>query len=47
LAQDAGWVRSTLAPLVRAHEVEALGYLHMSLRQPLGTRLASTVKILA
>jgi 8-hydroxy-5-deazaflavin:NADPH oxidoreductase len=34
-------------PLARAHELEALGYLHMALQQPLGTGFSSAVKILA
>ena len=34
-------------PLARAHELEALGYLHMTLQGSLGTGFASTVKILA
>ena len=34
-------------PLRRARELEALGYLHMALQQPLGTDFGSTVKVLA
>jgi predicted dinucleotide-binding enzyme len=34
-------------PLARAHELEALGYLHMTLQQPLGTGFGSAVKFLA
>lgn len=34
-------------PLARAHQLEALGYLHMTLQGSLGTGFASTVKILA
>ena len=34
-------------PLVRAHELEALGFLHMALQGPLGTGFASTVKVLS
>ena len=34
-------------PLARARELEALGFLHMALQEPLGTNFASTVKILA
>ena len=34
-------------PLARAHELEALGYLHMSLQESLGTGFGSTVKVLA
>lgn len=33
-------------PLARAHELEALGYLHMSLQESLGTSYGSTVKVL-
>ncbi len=38
-AIDAGSLR-------RARELEALGFLHMALQEPLGTNFASTVKIL-
>jgi predicted dinucleotide-binding enzyme len=34
-------------PLARARELEALGYLHMALQDPLGTGFSSTVKVLA
>jgi len=34
-------------PLARAHELEALGYLHMALQDKLGTGFGSTVKVLA
>jgi predicted dinucleotide-binding enzyme len=34
-------------PLARAHELEALGYLHMALQDKLGTGFGSTVKLLA
>ena len=34
-------------PLARAHELEAVGYLHMALQQPLGTGFGSTVKVLS
>jgi 8-hydroxy-5-deazaflavin:NADPH oxidoreductase len=44
----AGGLRAVDAgPLARAHELEALGYLHMSLQQPLGTGFGSAVKFLA
>jgi 8-hydroxy-5-deazaflavin:NADPH oxidoreductase len=33
-------------PLARAHELEALGYLHMAIQEPLGTGFASTIKLL-
>jgi 8-hydroxy-5-deazaflavin:NADPH oxidoreductase len=45
---EAGGLRAVDAgPLARAHELEALGYLHMTLQQPLGTGFASAVKFLA
>ncbi len=34
-------------PLARAHELEALGFLHMVLQEPLGTGFGSTVKVLS
>jgi NADPH-dependent F420 reductase len=34
-------------PLARARELEAVGYLHMALQQPLGTGFGSAVKIVA
>jgi 8-hydroxy-5-deazaflavin:NADPH oxidoreductase len=33
-------------PLRRAHQLEALGYLHIALQEQLGTGYASAVKIL-
>jgi predicted dinucleotide-binding enzyme len=33
--------------LARAHELEALGYLHMAVQNGLGTGFASAVKLLA
>ena len=47
LAEDGGLRGVDAGPLARAHELEAVGYLHMALQQPLGTGFASTVKILA
>jgi predicted dinucleotide-binding enzyme len=45
---EAGGLRAIDAgPLARAHELEALGYLHMTLQQPLGTGFGSAVKFLA
>ena len=45
---EAGGLRAVDAgPLARAHELEALGYLHMTLQQPLGTGFGSAVKFLA
>lgn len=47
LASDGGLRPVDAGPLKRAHELEALGYLHMVLQQPLGTNFASAVKLLA
>jgi hypothetical protein len=33
--------------LKRAREIEALGYLHMAIQQPLGTGFSTTVKVLS
>jgi hypothetical protein len=30
-----------------AHELEALGYLHMALQQPLGTGFSTAIKVVA
>lgn len=47
LVSDGGLRPIDAGPLKRARELEALGYLHMTLQQPLGTNFASTVKLLA
>jgi predicted dinucleotide-binding enzyme len=47
LASDGGLRPVDAGPLARAHELEALGYLHMALQEPLGTGFASTVKFVA
>jgi 8-hydroxy-5-deazaflavin:NADPH oxidoreductase len=47
LASDGGLNPIDAGPLARAHELEALGYLHMALQQPLGTNFASAVKVVA
>jgi predicted dinucleotide-binding enzyme len=47
IVTDAGLRPIDAGPLKRAHELEALGYLHMALQQPLGTGFASAVKVLA
>ena len=47
LVSDGGLRAIDAGPLKRAHELEALGYLHMTLQQSLGTNFASTVKLLA
>jgi 8-hydroxy-5-deazaflavin:NADPH oxidoreductase len=45
---ESGGLRAVDAgPLARAHELEALGYLHMAVQNGLGTGFASAVKILA
>ncbi|HEY7074588.1 MAG TPA: NAD(P)-binding domain-containing protein [Solirubrobacteraceae bacterium] len=45
---EAGGLRPLDAgPLARAHELEALGYLHMALQEPLGTGFSSALKVLA
>jgi 8-hydroxy-5-deazaflavin:NADPH oxidoreductase len=46
IVTDAGLRPIDAGPLARAHELEALGYLHMALQQPLGTGFSSTVKVL-
>jgi 8-hydroxy-5-deazaflavin:NADPH oxidoreductase len=47
LAESGGLRPVDAGPLVRARELEALGYLHMALQQSLGTGFGSTVKVLA
>ena len=47
LAEDGGLRAVDAGPLARAHELEALGYLHMALQQTLGTGFSSAIKILA
>jgi 8-hydroxy-5-deazaflavin:NADPH oxidoreductase len=47
LVEDGGLRAVDAGPLARAHELEALGYLHMALQQPLGTGFGSAVKVLA
>jgi 8-hydroxy-5-deazaflavin:NADPH oxidoreductase len=46
LANEAGLRGVDAGPLRRARELEALGFLHMTLQQSLGTGYASTVKFL-
>jgi 8-hydroxy-5-deazaflavin:NADPH oxidoreductase len=46
LATDAGLRAIDAGPLRRARELEALGYLHMAIQEPLGSNFASTVKVL-
>ncbi|MCA1703597.1 MAG: NADPH-dependent F420 reductase [Actinobacteria bacterium] len=47
LVRDGGLRPVDAGPLARAHELEALGFLHMVLQEPLGTGFASTIKILS
>jgi NADPH-dependent F420 reductase len=47
LVEDGGMRAVDAGPLARARELEALGYLHMALQDPLGTGFSSTVKVLA
>jgi predicted dinucleotide-binding enzyme len=47
LVEDGGLRAVDAGPLARARELEALGYLHMALQQPLGTGFSSAVKVLA
>jgi NADPH-dependent F420 reductase len=47
LVQDGGMRAIDAGPLARAHELEALGYLHMALQQPLGTGFASAIKVIS
>jgi 8-hydroxy-5-deazaflavin:NADPH oxidoreductase len=47
LVEDAGLRPIDAGPLRRARELEALGYLHMALQQPLAGNFGTAVKILA
>jgi 8-hydroxy-5-deazaflavin:NADPH oxidoreductase len=47
VARDGGLNPVDTGSLQRARELEALGFLHMTLQEPLGTGFASTVKIVA
>ena len=47
LAGDGGLRAVDAGPLARAHELEALGFLHMALQESLGTGYGSTVKVLS
>jgi 8-hydroxy-5-deazaflavin:NADPH oxidoreductase len=46
LVEDVGLRAVDAGPLRRARQLEALGYLHMGVQEPLGTGYASAVKIL-
>jgi hypothetical protein len=47
LASDGGLRPIDAGPLRRAHQLEALQYLHIAIQQALGTGFQSTVKVLA
>jgi predicted dinucleotide-binding enzyme len=47
LAESGGLRPVDAGPLARARELEALGYLHMTIQQPLGTGFGSAVKVIA
>jgi NADPH-dependent F420 reductase len=46
LAEDGGLRVIDAGPLARAHELEALGYLHMARQEPLGTGFSSAIKVM-
>jgi 8-hydroxy-5-deazaflavin:NADPH oxidoreductase len=45
LVADAGLRPIDIGPLARAQELEQLGFLHISIQQPLGLGFASTIKL--
>ena len=47
LVETSGMRAVDTGALTRAHELEALGFLHMALQQPLGTGFGSAIKVLA
>jgi predicted dinucleotide-binding enzyme len=47
LVKDGGMRVIDAGPLRRARELEALGYLHMAVQQPLGTSFASAMKVIS
>jgi NADPH-dependent F420 reductase len=47
LVEDGGLNPIDVGPLRRARELEALGFLHMTLQQPLGTGFSSAIKVVA
>ena len=47
IVADGGLRPIDAGPLKRAREIEALGYLHMAIQQPLGTGFMTTFKVLA
>ncbi len=46
IASDGGLRPVDAGPLARAHELEALGYLHMAIQESLGTGYGSAIKVL-
>lgn len=47
LVEDAGLRAVDAGPLRRARELEALGYLHMGVQEPLGTGFSSALKVVS
>jgi 8-hydroxy-5-deazaflavin:NADPH oxidoreductase len=47
LVESSGLRPVDVGPLARARELEALGYLHMALQQPMDTGFGSAVKVIA
>jgi 8-hydroxy-5-deazaflavin:NADPH oxidoreductase len=47
LAEDGGLRPLDVGPLARAQQLEQLGFLHISIQQPLGLGFASTFKLLS
>src|SRR6476646_9708132 len=47
LVEDGGLRAVDAGPIALAHNLEALGYLHMAVQEGLGTSFASTVKVVA
>ena len=47
IVQDGGMRAVDSGPLRRAHQLEALAFLHMAVQQSIGTGFASAVKVLA
>jgi 8-hydroxy-5-deazaflavin:NADPH oxidoreductase len=47
LVTDGGLRPIDAGPLKRARQIEAVGYLHMAVQQPLGSGFSTTVKVLS
>jgi predicted dinucleotide-binding enzyme len=47
LVSDGGLRPLDVGPLARAQQLEQLGFLHISIQQPLGLGFASAVKLLS